>query len=305
MIGKRVFFGRPKLKQLVSGGYRPVDMHFHTRYSDGINSVKGVLKHCKKKNIGVAITDHNEIRGSLQAVKQKEVMVIPATELSVLEGFHVLFYFYDHKEMKEFYDKYVKNFKPKQPLGRLPVSLAKYMELAKDYNCVYSIAHPSDKWFLNFARVLTNKQLFMRLDKYIDKLQAVEVVCGQSGRWSNFQATVFATTLNTMITAGSDGHSITPLGKVVSCAYADNVGDFLDSVRNKQNIVVGLPITLPRKIAVNVAPFTQYMRYWDDALRPRNWAKFAYWLGKTVGIFEDEKVEIDPTTNEKVVKHDR
>ncbi|MBD3259782.1 PHP domain-containing protein [Candidatus Woesearchaeota archaeon] len=303
MIGKRVFFGRPKLNQLVDGGYHPVDMHFHTRYSDGINSVNGVLKKCRKKKIGVAITDHNEIKGSLQAVKQKDVLVIPATELSVSEGFHVLFYFYDHNEMKEFHDKYVKNFKPKYPLGRLPVSLAKYMELANDYNCVYSIAHPSDRWFLNFVRVLTNKDLFKRFGKY--KLQAVEAISGQSGSWSNFQATMFAATLNTMITAGSDGHSITPLGKVVSCAYGDTVEEHLNAVRDKQNIAVGLPITLPKKIIANAAPFTMYTKYWDDVFKPKNWIKFGYALGKAAGIFEDNKIEVDPTKDEKVIKHDR
>ncbi|MBW3018393.1 PHP domain-containing protein, partial [Candidatus Woesearchaeota archaeon] len=296
MIGNRVFFGRPKLNQLVDAGYYPVDMHFHTKYSDGINSVNGILKKCKKKNIGIAIADHNEIKGSLQAMKQKDVLVIPATELSVLEGFHLLFYFYDHNEMKEFYDKYVKNFKTKYPLGRLPVSMAKYMELAKDYNCVYSIAHPSEKWFLNFARVMTNKQLFTRLGKVINKLQAIEVICGQVGRWSNFQATMFATTLNTMITAGSDGHGISPLGKVVSCAFGDSVEEHLNAVRNKQNIAVGLPITLPKKIITNVAPVTKYTKYWEEALKPWNWAKAGYWLGKTAGIFEDNKIEIDPTT---------
>lgn len=40
-----------------------VDMHMHTLYSDGNNSVEEVLKLCEEKNLNyIAITDHNTCR---------------------------------------------------------------------------------------------------------------------------------------------------------------------------------------------------------------------------------------------------
>jgi predicted metal-dependent phosphoesterase TrpH len=70
------------------------DLHIHTTYSkDGTTTVRGVLK--QASNIGlnvVAITDHDEIRGSLVArelAPQYRVEVIPAMEVSAREG-HVL-----------------------------------------------------------------------------------------------------------------------------------------------------------------------------------------------------------------------
>ena len=70
------------------------DLHIHTTYSkDGTTTVRGVLK--QASNVGlnvVAITDHDEIRGSLVArelAPQYRVEVIPAMEVSAREG-HVL-----------------------------------------------------------------------------------------------------------------------------------------------------------------------------------------------------------------------
>ena len=43
------------------------DMHFHTKFSDGSADIDTVAKLCKKNKVGIAITDHNEIRGSVLA----------------------------------------------------------------------------------------------------------------------------------------------------------------------------------------------------------------------------------------------
>ena len=61
--------------------YQYVDMHIHTEYSsDCFMSVKEIIKYAKKLNIGVAITDHNEIEGAIRAyeyAKNLNVLLIP------------------------------------------------------------------------------------------------------------------------------------------------------------------------------------------------------------------------------------
>jgi len=51
-----------------------VDMHIHTNYSDGDNTVEEVLKKCESKKLEyISITDHNTCKGyEDSAFKQKK-----------------------------------------------------------------------------------------------------------------------------------------------------------------------------------------------------------------------------------------
>ena len=67
------------------------DLHIHTNYSfDGTASVAAVLQHAKGIGLDViAITDHNEIDGALEAhdlASEFGIEVIPGIEISTLEG---------------------------------------------------------------------------------------------------------------------------------------------------------------------------------------------------------------------------
>jgi predicted metal-dependent phosphoesterase TrpH len=67
------------------------DLHMHTIYSyDGTASVAGVLKRAKEVGLDViAITDHDEIKGSLKAfdlASQFGIEVIPGIEITTAEG---------------------------------------------------------------------------------------------------------------------------------------------------------------------------------------------------------------------------
>lgn len=67
------------------------DLHMHTIYSyDGTASVSAVLKRAKQIGLDiVAITDHDEIKGSLRALElahHYEIDVIPGVEVTTAEG---------------------------------------------------------------------------------------------------------------------------------------------------------------------------------------------------------------------------
>ena len=69
-----------------------IDLHVHTTHSDGLSTVKEVLKACKKAGLdGVAITDHDTVSGALEALRSrpKGLMVIPGVEVSTSSG-HIL-----------------------------------------------------------------------------------------------------------------------------------------------------------------------------------------------------------------------
>lgn len=78
------------------------DLHIHTTYSwDGMTTVSAVLKQATTHtdlNV-IAITDHDEIRGALEAQELAPaygVDVIPGSEISTAEG-HLLALFIQHK----------------------------------------------------------------------------------------------------------------------------------------------------------------------------------------------------------------
>ncbi|MEW6401351.1 MAG: PHP domain-containing protein [Chloroflexota bacterium] len=75
------------------------DLHVHTTYSkDATTTVRGVLKQASLKGLHViAIADHDEIRGSLEArelASQYNVEVVPGVEVSTQEG-HLLALYVD------------------------------------------------------------------------------------------------------------------------------------------------------------------------------------------------------------------
>ncbi len=71
------------------------DLHIHTTYSDGMGTVPAVLESARRAGLDViAITDHDELRGALQArdlAPRYEIGVIPGVEITTAEG-HLLAY---------------------------------------------------------------------------------------------------------------------------------------------------------------------------------------------------------------------
>jgi len=59
----RVEFVKPDLTELTQTN-TVVDLHFHSTYSDGLNGIDKIAARARKLGIGIAITDHNEIRGA-------------------------------------------------------------------------------------------------------------------------------------------------------------------------------------------------------------------------------------------------
>jgi len=72
-----------------------LDLHIHSHYSDdAVGTPKEIIKSVQKKGLhGCAITDHNCLTGSLQAVKEapKDFIVVPGLEISTDDG-HLLAY---------------------------------------------------------------------------------------------------------------------------------------------------------------------------------------------------------------------
>lgn len=244
----RIRFMKPDIPDLKKKGYSMYDMHSHTKYSDGRRTVAQMMEHARKLGIGLAITDHNEVRGAVAACRNNlGIKVIPGTELTTGEGAHILFYFYDPKELEEYFNKYVLNYREKKCfVAFLKKDAATLVDEARQYNCVISAAHPYAISWTGLMKHI-NDDLNKRILKKID---AIEVINGSSTKYMNNKAVNLAIETDKCITGGSDAHLKSELGGVISYVKEKNSPqEFLDSILNKKNYVIGKQGPIIRKTA--------------------------------------------------------
>ncbi len=230
-----VIFKKPD-KALLDN-YMCVDMHFHTTHSDGAASVSLTLKKIRKKNIGVAITDHNEISGVIEAYNKKKStdLVVPGIEVSSRENIDLLFYFYEINELKRFFCNEIKGNRKKSIYKyKTIIPLQSLVKASKNYSCLVSAAHP-----FGYGMRKGDSGLFSKYESMLKDIAAVEAVNGGTLRKNNKKALAYISKNNKCITAGSDSHSIYCLGTVLTCSKAKTIKDFLDNIKSKKNFVIG------------------------------------------------------------------
>lgn len=267
LIFGNVIFEKPVYDEINKLGLKAVDMHYHTNHSDSPTKVGDALKLAKKRGVGLAITDHNQISGVIKAYERKtDVMLIPGTEISAHDGPHILIYFYTISEMKEFYEKYVKEKKRKSPYLATRLTTRDIVEKTDNYNCLTVAAHP-------YGYLLFNKGIQKCIDsEYLNQdimehFDGIEVICGGMMRKLNVKAVKLALEREKGITGGTDGHMLTDLGNVVTCSRADDVEDFLTNIVKRRNFVVGKEKNIFKKSVMATIVLTKYFKYTIPSLR--------------------------------------
>ena len=159
-----------------------IDLHIHSKYSfDSLLSPRTILKVAKKKGLtGIAVTDHNTIRGGLEVRKinkDRDFTVIVGSEIQTdigdIIGLCV------NEEIK----------------SRISIEV---IEEIKDQGGYVVLPHPFRGHKLN---------------QYIIELSdAVEVFNGRSTAEENFKALELAKRYNKPFTAGSDAHFASEIG---------------------------------------------------------------------------------------------
>lgn len=242
----KVVHEKPDLRLLKRKGLTAVDMHFHSKYSDGVNSVSFILKKAKKKGVGVCITDHNEIRGSIIACRQKEVLTIPGIETTTREGAHMLYYFYSPAELEKFYTNEIKQ-KIKKMSPFLRVGAEDLLDRSKKYNCVSVIAHPYAVAWTGIMNCIRHRTASRGI---LQKIDGIEVICGANQRLANKKAIELALKMkDKAITGGTDGHIFYELGHTLTITNSNVIDreDFLEQVIKRNCFVVGMETKFIRK----------------------------------------------------------
>lgn len=175
-----------------------LDIHIHSTYSDGVNTPREIIGYAKSIGLdGLAITDHDEVKGSLIALEydSRDFKVIPGLEVSSLDG-HILAL--GVTELVERDLSAEKTIKEIHELGGIAIA-----------------AHPYDRFRPGVGDLI-----------YSLNFDAVEVFNGRALS-SSRNMTKIAEDIKLPITGGSDAHCMDEVGGV--CIIVGN--DPLDSIR--------------------------------------------------------------------------
>lgn len=244
----KIRFERPELNELIQR-YTVVDLHFHSNYSDGNNSVSSIAKRALELGIGIAITDHNEIKGALEIDKYQGILNFPGIEVTSREGTHLLIYFYDIKSLKKFYQKDIRPHMGYDLMSSTGLEMEEIIKRARAYEAIVVFPHPYSATFTGIQNTYFSEDRLARLYEMVD---GIEVINAENLNKWNMRSALLGFNLNKGITGGSDGHRLPQMGKAVSYASCKNDRRaFLDAIKGGQTRVIGKEIDIIRKVRSN------------------------------------------------------
>lgn len=185
-----------------------IDFHVHSRFSlDGDMTVDELLKRAKASGLdGVAVTDHNSIRGGNEALKRRDLglIVFAGSEINTSKG-----------------EVIGLNIREDIRPGLAPEETCR---LIKDQGGFIIIPHPFD---------IFRKGLGKRISDVLDYIDAVEVFNSRSMvRGFNRKAMDFARKHGLPGVASSDSHFPGELGSSYTIVYSErDKKKILDNVR--------------------------------------------------------------------------
>jgi predicted metal-dependent phosphoesterase TrpH len=244
----KILFERPNLNELTEQ-YAVVDLHFHSKYSDGNNAVSSIAKRALELGIGIAITDHNEIKGAVEIDRYRGVLNIPGIEVTSREGTHLLIYFYDIKSLKKFYKKDIRPYMGHDIMSSTCLEMEEIIQRARSFETLVVFPHPYSATFTGIQNTYFSEG---RLERLYEMVDGIEVINAENLNKWNMRSALLGFNLNKGITGGSDGHRLPQMGRAV--CYAACKKDrraFLDAIKGRQTRVVGKEIDIIRKVRSN------------------------------------------------------
>ena len=263
----KILFERPDLGEMTTH-YTVVDLHFHSHYSDGYNSVNAIAKRAQDLNIGIAITDHNEIKGAVELEKFGGLLNIPGIEITSVEGTHLLVYFYEIDGLEEFYKKVVKPNMGIDVMSSTYLQMEEVIERARRFETVVVFPHPYCATFTGIHNKYFPEDRLNRLFAMVD---GIEVINSENLKKWNLRSALLGLNVNKGITGGSDGHRLFQMGKVVTYSSCKNDRrTFLDAIKKKHSKVIGKEIDIIRKVTSNGVKLRTNLKNYPDLVEKKS-----------------------------------
>ena len=164
------------------------------------------------------------------------MFAIPGIEITSSDAIDFLVYFYETKEIEQFYNKHIKGNHLSSKvfnLRKLKWNTEELLDHLKNYSCIVVLPHPLTMRPKNsYEYMLKNKSL-------IKKINGIEVINSLMKQESNEKMVLWAKELNKGATGASDAHNFKYLGNALTASYANTKEDFLTNIIKKNNVVVG------------------------------------------------------------------
>ncbi|MCS6872396.1 MAG: CehA/McbA family metallohydrolase [Anaerolineae bacterium] len=196
------------------------DLHMHSTYSDGNQSVEAILayvEHYTDLDV-IAITDHDCIEGALRArdlatVRHMRVAVLVGAEISTRDG-HLLALGVER-------------------LIAADLSMAETVAAVHQQGGVAVAAHPLSWWCPSASRAV--------LDALHGTLDGIEVINGSfAGIPTNAQlAALNEARYGFAACGGSDAHTLNAIGSACTYFHGHTVADLLSAIRARQTWAEG------------------------------------------------------------------
>ena len=211
-----------------------LDLHIHSGYSrDATASAIEIVKRCKSIGLdGIAITDHNEIKGSLEAYSvaaAEGIVVVRGVEVSAKEG-HVL----------------ALGVGELIPRG---LTVRETVEKIRAAGGVAVAAHPG-----RFPSGIGIKRA-----RTID-FDAIEVLNGGSSSRSNARANAVAKHRGLSMTGGSDAHGIEQIGKSWTIVEGTGEEDVISAIERGKCSVDGRSRTASEGARYSFETLVEWLR---------------------------------------------
>ena len=267
----RIQFERPNLTELIKEN-TVVDLHFHSHYSDGFNRVEAIARKAHDLGIGIAITDHNEIRGAVEIDGYSDVFSIPGIEMTSKEGTHILIYFYHIEHLEVFYKDHVIPYMGNDIMSSTTLEMEEIIKRARKFKTVIIFPHPFCGIYTGIQNSYFSED---RRERIFPMVDGVEVINSENMNKSNLRSALLGFNLGKGITGGSDGHRISQMGKVVTYATCKRSRKtFLDAIKKKKTKVVGKEIALIRKVTSNGVKLRTNIKNYPDLVEKN--LKYSY-----------------------------
>ncbi|WP_424355030.1 PHP domain-containing protein [Methanobacterium sp. MBAC-LM] len=173
------------------------DLHSHSKYSsDGILDPRKIIKVAFKKGLdGIAVTDHDTIKGGLEAKKYEtdDFKVIIGSEVMTTKGEVIGLFLSEEIKSKDFYD---------------------VIDEIKAQSGIVVLPHPFDEW--RYASFPSKEDV-----KYIDNIEIFNSRCVK--KKYNDNASKFAKKYKLGVTGGSDAHFANEIGHAGVIVETDDI----------------------------------------------------------------------------------
>jgi predicted metal-dependent phosphoesterase TrpH len=296
----RIKFERPNLAELTKEN-TVVDLHFHSHYSDGFNTVEAIATKAYDLGIGIAVTDHNEIRGAVEIDGYQGIFSIPGIEMTSREGTHILIYFYQIDALEAFYSDHLVPYMGNDIMSSTALEMEEIIKRARKFKTVIIFPHPFCGVYTGIQNSYFSQE---RLERIFSSVDGVEVINAENMNKSNLRSALLGFNLGKGITGGSDGHRISQMGKVVTyAACKPSRKAFLDAVKKKNTKVVGKEIDLIHKVTSNGVKLRNNIKNYPDLVEKN--LKYSYTVinSKSKEIKENVKRSLNGKKRERQKKY--